>query len=49
LALFKFTKAVLAGEPIQVFNHGRHRRDFTGIDEIVEGVIRVLDLPTAAN
>jgi UDP-glucuronate 4-epimerase len=43
MALFKFTKAILAGEPIEVFNYGRHRRDFTYIDDIVEGVIRVLD------
>ena len=49
MALFKFTKAILAGEPIQVFNHGKHRRDFTYIDDIVEGVIRVLDQPAAAN
>lgn len=45
MALFKFTKAMLAGMPIQVFNEGRHRRDFTYIDDIVEGVIRVLDRP----
>jgi UDP-glucuronate 4-epimerase len=43
MALFKFTRALLAGEPIDVFNFGRHRRDFTYIDDIVEGVIRVLD------
>lgn len=43
MALFKFTKAILAGEPIQVFNYGKHRRDFTYIDDIVEGVIRTLD------
>jgi UDP-glucuronate 4-epimerase len=43
MALFKFTRAILAGEPIDVFNYGRHRRDFTYIDDIVEGVIRVLD------
>lgn len=49
MALFKFTKSILAGEPIQVFNHGKHRRDFTYIDDIVEGVIRVLDQPAAAN
>jgi UDP-glucuronate 4-epimerase len=49
MALFKFTKAILAGEPIQVFNHGKHRRDFTYIDDIVEGVTRVLDKPAAAN
>jgi hypothetical protein len=39
-----FTRAILAGEPIRVFNHGRMRRDFTYIDDIVEGVVRVLDL-----
>ena len=43
MALFKFTKAILAGEPIPVFNHGKHTRDFTYIDDIVEGVIRTLD------
>jgi UDP-glucuronate 4-epimerase len=43
MALFKFTRAILVGEPIDVFNYGRHRRDFTYIDDIVEGVIRVLD------
>ncbi|HEB95863.1 MAG TPA: NAD-dependent epimerase [Sedimenticola thiotaurini] len=43
MALFKFTRAILEGRPIDVFNYGRHRRDFTYIDDIVEGVIRVLD------
>jgi UDP-glucuronate 4-epimerase len=43
MALFLFTKKILAGEPIDVFNHGRHTRDFTYIDDIVEGVIRSLD------
>ena len=43
MALFLFTKAILAGEPIQVFNHGRHKRSFTYIDDIVEGVVRTLD------
>lgn len=43
MALFLFTKAILAGEPIQVFNYGRHRRAFTYIDDIVEGVVRALD------
>ena len=47
MALFLFTKAILAGEPIRIFNHGRMRRDFTYIDDIVEGVIRVLDQPAA--
>ena len=49
MALFKFTKAILASEPIQVFNYGKHRRDFTFIDDIVEGVIRVLDRPAYGN
>ena len=43
MALFKFTKAILADEPIQVFNHGNMMRDFTYIDDIVEGVMRVVD------
>ncbi|MDH3871606.1 MAG: NAD-dependent epimerase [Gammaproteobacteria bacterium] len=43
MALFLFTRNILAGEPIDVFNYGKHRRDFTYIDDIVEGVIRVLD------
>ena len=43
MALFIFTKKILAGEPIDVFNHGRHARDFTYIDDIVEGVVRSLD------
>jgi Nucleoside-diphosphate-sugar epimerases len=49
MALFLFTKAILAGEPIDLFNHGRMRRDFTYIDDIVEGVVRVLDRPAVAN
>lgn len=49
MALFKFTKAILAGDPIQVFNYGKHRRDFTYIDDIVEGVIRILDRPAPPN
>ncbi len=43
MALFLFTRKILAGEPIDVFNYGNHRRDFTYIDDIVEGVVRVLD------
>ncbi|OLE96473.1 MAG: capsular biosynthesis protein CpsI, partial [Cyanobacteria bacterium 13_1_20CM_4_61_6] len=43
MALFLFTQAILAGEPIDVFNYGKMRRDFTYIDDIVEGVVRVLD------
>ena len=49
MALFKFTKAILAGDPIQVFNYGKHRRDFTYIDDIVEGVICTLDRPATVN
>jgi len=49
MALQKFTRAMLAGEKIQVFNYGKHRRDFTYIDDIVEGVIRVLDRPAPPN
>jgi UDP-glucuronate 4-epimerase len=49
MALFKFTKAILAGEPIQVFNHGHHRRDFTYVDDIVEGLVRILDRPAPPN
>jgi len=43
MALFLFTRAILNGEKIKVFNYGKHRRDFTYIDDIVEGVIRTLD------
>ncbi len=49
MALFKFTKAIIAGEPIQAFNYGKHRRDFTYVDDIVEGVIRILDRPAPSN
>ncbi|MFG6179426.1 NAD-dependent epimerase [Halomonas sp. THAF12] len=44
MAMFKFTRAVLAGEPIQVYNHGDMSRDFTYIDDIVEGIARILDV-----
>jgi len=43
MALFLFTRKIIAGEPIDVFNHGHHTRDFTYVDDIVEGVIRTLD------
>ena len=49
MALQKFAKAIVAGKPIQLFNYGNHRRDFTFIDDIVEGVIRVLDKPAQPN
>ena len=45
MALFSFTRAILASEPIPVFNHGHHKRDFTYIDDVVEGIVRVLDRP----
>jgi UDP-glucuronate 4-epimerase len=45
MALFLFTKAILEGKPIDVFNHGRMQRDFTYVDDIVEGVTRVIDHP----
>src|SRR5437870_3908373 len=45
MALFVFTKAILAGQPIEVYNYGRMERDFTYIDDIVEGIVRVLDRP----
>jgi UDP-glucuronate 4-epimerase len=43
MALFMFTKAILAGEPIKVFNNGHHKRAFTYVDDVVEGVVRTLD------
>jgi len=49
MALFLFTKAILAGESIKVFNHGHHKRSFTYIDDIVEGVIRAMDHPPGQN
>jgi UDP-glucuronate 4-epimerase len=49
MALFLFTKAILEGRPIDVFNHGQMKRDFTFVDDIVEGVIRVLDRAAAPN
>jgi len=49
MALFKFTKGILEGDPIPVFNHGKMIRDFTYIDDIVEGVVRVIDRPALPN
>ena len=43
MALFKFTKAILEGRPIDIFNHGNHSRDFTYVEDIVEGVVRAVD------
>ena len=49
MALFLFTKNILAGKPIDVFNYGKHKRDFTFVDDIVEGVIRTLDNTATPN
>ncbi|MFK8075895.1 MAG: NAD-dependent epimerase [Granulosicoccus sp.] len=49
MALFLFTKNILAGKPIDVFNYGKHKRDFTFVDDIVEGVMRTLDNPAKPN
>lgn len=49
MALFLFTRAILKGEPINVFNYGKHKRDFTYIDDIVEGVVRTLDSIASSN
>ena len=49
MALFIFTRAILAGEPIRLFNHGRMRRDFTYVDDVVEALVRAIDRPPAAN
>ncbi len=49
MALFLFTRKILNGEPIDIYNYGKHRRDFTYIDDIVEGVMRTLDRPAAPN
>ena len=45
MALFKFTEAILAGRPIDVYNHGQMQRDFTYVDDIVEGIVRLIDRP----
>ena len=49
MALFKFTKSILDDKPIDVFNHGKHSRDFTYIDDIVEGIIKTIDNPATIN
>ncbi len=49
MSLFMFTRNILEGKPIDVFNYGNHRRDFTYVDDIVEGVIRVIDKPAQVN
>jgi UDP-glucuronate 4-epimerase len=45
MALFKFTRAILAGEPIEIYNHGDMRRDFTYVDDLVEGIVRLIACP----
>lgn len=49
MALFLFTRKILAGEPIDVFNYGKHKRDFTFVEDIAEGVVRVIDRPATPN
>jgi UDP-glucuronate 4-epimerase len=49
MALQKFTRAILSGEKIQIYNYGKHRRDFTYIDDIIEGIVRILDHPADSN
>jgi UDP-glucuronate 4-epimerase len=49
MALFLFARAILEGRPIEVFNHGHHQRDFTYVDDIVEGIVRVTDRVAAPN
>ena len=49
MALFKFTKAILDEKSIDVFNHGNHTRDFTYVDDIVEGIIKTVDIPATSN
>jgi UDP-glucuronate 4-epimerase len=49
MALFKFTRGILAGEPIPVFNEGKMIRDFTYVDDIVEGIVRIVDRPPKAD
>ncbi|MGH8564937.1 MAG: NAD-dependent epimerase [Gammaproteobacteria bacterium] len=49
MSLFSFTRSILAGQPIEVFNYGHHRRDFTYIDDLVEGITRVIDAVARPN
>lgn len=49
MALFKFTKSILEDKPIDVFNNGQHTRDFTYVDDIVEGIIKTIDIPATSN
>jgi len=49
MALFKFAQAILEDKPIQIYNHGNHRRDFTYIDDVVQGILKVVDQPAASD
>ena len=49
MALFKFTKSIIDQKPIEVFNHGKHTRDFTYIDDITDGIIKIIDNPAVGN
>jgi UDP-glucuronate 4-epimerase len=49
MAMWKFAKAILAGEPIELYNHGMMRRDFTFVDDVVESIVRLIDHPAAPN
>lgn len=49
MALFKFVRAILQGEPIDIYNHGEMRRDFTYVDDLVEGIVRLIAVPPAAS
>ena len=49
MALFKFTKSIIEGTPIDVFNYGKHKRDFTYVDDIVEGIFKILNKPAEPN
>jgi len=47
MALFKFTRAILEGQPIDIYNHGQMRRDFTYVDDLINGIVRLIDKPPA--
>jgi len=49
MALYKFTTAIVSGQPIEVYNYGKHKRDFTYIDDIVEGVMLTIESPPKSN
>jgi len=49
MALFKFTQAIIEGRPIELYNHGRMQRDFTYVDDIVEGLVRIMNIAPRPN